>query len=570
MKKRENSKLKIIIVIFIILITLSISVAYSIFNSNLYISGEVTIRSDIQTRITGITLIETTSSAYESFKPIYNVNTINVNTCHPYLDSTITYTVSLKNNKTNDIIITNIEPVSYDNENITYEIEGIDIDDIIPLGNTIEFTIILKYKDSISSIPDSRCLGLVLDFSWEDYHNNPLTANIDTYIGETSSSTLGAPFNVKVTNRNSKEVTFNFNSGNSYFNVYNTDGTITENVIAGKETKNYLIYVKETSDSVFSSTTQNINLTINVTNIQDSEPLTIGTLTINVPELPKYDMISGGYTDETDSNLDYSNVDSSSAGVYRTEGPNGGYVYFYRGAVDNNYVTFAGYTWRILQIDENGNLRVIMDGIISSTTLKYRDTYSASDETTAINLVHYNNSNAKTTLDSWYNTNIANNSDYSSKVVPSNFCIDTSYASHTSTGTQSSVYYFKSYQAVGQDVALYNPSLTCDSQYIITENIGLISAEEMVMAGSAYRKSNNSYFLYNSSITTNFWTLSPAYWDNSIVHSVNVFIGKTDGSITDWVNGNMLTNSYALRPVITLDGSYNATGTGTISDPYVY
>ncbi len=239
MKKRENSKLKIIIVIFIILITLSISVAYSIFNSNLYISGEVTIRSDIQTRITGITLIETTSSAYESFKPIYNVNTINVNTCHPYLDSTITYTVSLKNNKTNDIIITNIEPVSYDNENITYEIEGIDIDDIIPLGNTIEFTIILKYKDSISSIPDSRCLGLVLDFSWEDYHNNPLTANIDTYIGETSSSTLGAPFNVKVTNRNSKEVTFNFNSGNSYFNVYNTDGTIAENVIAGKETKNY-------------------------------------------------------------------------------------------------------------------------------------------------------------------------------------------------------------------------------------------------------------------------------------------------------------------------------------------
>lgn len=281
-------------------------------------------------------------------------------------------------------------------------------------------------------------------------------------------------------------------------------------------------------------------------------------------------MISGGYTDESESNLDYSAIDSSSAGVYKTPGQNGGDVYFYRGAVTDNYVSFAGNTWRILQIDENGNLRVILDGIIPSTTVQYRTTYSASNESTALDLVQYTNSNAKTTLDSWYNTNIASNSDYSSKVIPSNFCVDTSYTNHTSTGTQSSVNYFKSYQAIGQDVASYNPTLTCDSQYIITENIGLISAEEMVMAGGAYRKSNSSYFLYNSSITTNYWTLSPAYWDNSIVHSVNVFIGLTDGGITDWVNGNMLTNSYALRPVITLNGTYKATGTGTKTDPYVY
>lgn len=43
-----------------------------------------------------------------------------------------------------------------------------------------------------------------------------------------------------------------------------------------------------------------------------------------------------------------------------------------RGNYDDNYVSFGGFTWRILQIDENGNLRIVLDGVISGTTSKYR------------------------------------------------------------------------------------------------------------------------------------------------------------------------------------------------------
>ena len=66
---------------------------------------------------------------------------------------------------------------------------------------------------------------------------------------------------------------------------------------------------------------------------------------------------------------------------------------------------------------------------------------------------------------------------------------------------------------LSQDSNNYSPILVCPSKYIIEENIGLISAEEVVLAGGAYKKSNTAYFLYNSSIPDYYWTLSPAYYD---------------------------------------------------------
>jgi hypothetical protein len=575
MKKKLNNnsnipKMQIAVVIAIIITVLSISIAYSSFYSNLYITGEVTLRADTSVRITGISLTSATNGAYESYKPLYNVDNFTINACLPNLDSEITYTVTFQNNSGSDIVINKLSSSVYDNQNISYTVSGIAINDIITANSSVDFTVTLKYN-ATSTLTDSICLSLVLDLGWEEYNNNPLTASINTLEGDTTSNDYGAPFVLTITNHSSSAVNYSLNSSSQFFNVYDESGKITTFTISGNTTENIKVYVKETSDSVFENTTQTTDLILNITSIDDSDPLTIGTLTLTLPELPKYTMISNGYTEESESDIDYSKTDSSGEGaVYKTVGTSGNEVYFYRGNVTNNYVTFAGYTWRILQIDEDGNLRVIMDGIIPSTTVKYRDTWSATSESVALDLVHYNNSNAKTTLDSWYETNIASNTAYSSRVVTSKFCVNTSYSNHTSSGTSSGVNYFQSYLAIGVDVAAYNPSLTCPDEYVITANIGLISAEEFVMAGGAYKVSNSNFFLYNSSITTNYWTLSPAYYDASSVNSVNVFAVTTDGSISDWTNTSLLTNSYALRPVLTLDGSYNAEGSGTSSDPYVY
>ena len=36
-----------------------------------------------------------------------------------------------------------------------------------------------------------------------------------------------------------------------------------------------------------------------------------------------------------------------------------GVIYYYRGSVDNNWVSFAGYYWRIVRVNEDGSVKII-------------------------------------------------------------------------------------------------------------------------------------------------------------------------------------------------------------------
>ena len=236
-----------------------------------------------------------------------------------------------------------------------------------------------------------------------------------------------------------------------------------------------------------------------------------------------------------------------------------------RGNYDDNYVSFGGFTWRILQIDENGNLRIVLDGVISGTTSKYRDSASADTIDLAKEMLAYGNSNIKPILDNWYQNNLVSNSD---KIVKSNFCVNFDYYTRKSSGTYANVNYFQSYENLGQDSNNYSPILVCPSKYITQENIGLISAEGVVLAGGAYKENSTSYFLYNSGIDNYYWTLSPAYYDPTYKNG-NVFIVDKNGVPTDWTR-NLLTNSYYIRPVITINGNFEMTGDETINNPYQY
>lgn len=267
-------------------------------------------------------------------------------------------------------------------------------------------------------------------------------------------------------------------------------------------------------------------------------------------------------TDSEKSNM-FSNA-ASGQDIYKVKGIGGDDVTIFRGTYTDNYVSFGGLLWRILQIDSDGNLRLILDDVIS-TTSSYKSSSSATSEDDAKTVLSYSNSNIKTIVDNWYTNNL---SSYSSNIVTSKFCADFTSYTRTSSGTQASVYYFQSYENLGQDSANYNPNLNCPSEYIFEDNIGLISAEEVVLAGGAFGKENTSFFLYNSSITNYYWTLSPAYYDPN-QQNANVFIVSSKGVITDWTSG-LLTNSYNIRPVITINGNISMTGDGTKSNPYTY
>ena len=117
----------------------------------------------------------------------------------------------------------------------------------------------------------------------------------------------------------------------------------------------------------------------------------------------------------------------------------GGYSYYWRGAVTNNYVKFANKCWRIIRINGDGSMRLIYDG----TTCHANGTNTAESivKASAAYNSSYNNSsyvgwtytagsqrttsgtasNAKTQLESWYNSNLASQA---SKIADGKYCND--------------------------------------------------------------------------------------------------------------------------------------------------
>ncbi len=57
----------------------------------------------------------------------------------------------------------------------------------------------------------------------------------------------------------------------------------------------------------------------------------------------------------------------SEIGLYKTK-DDVGETYYYRGNVKNNYVSFAGYIWRIVRVNGNGSVRLIYSGTSTSDT----------------------------------------------------------------------------------------------------------------------------------------------------------------------------------------------------------
>lgn len=238
------------------------------------------------------------------------------------------------------------------------------------------------------------------------------------------------------------------------------------------------------------------------------------------------------------------------SGLYKSTDTNTGDVtYYFRGAVENNYVSFAGFTWRIVRINEDGTIRIVMqDGINNNTEYAFNSNY---DNYT---YMYYSNSDAKKTLDNWYNNNISNNA-LASKVATGNYYCeqakvktlpDSSSGNATMTTNES-----------------YIPNFRCEmdgnSKGIINASVGLLTYDEVIYAGNYYLQTNTNYYLYNSKY---FWTMSPAGFSG--IYSIVWDVTSVGALTTSFVYGNA-----ALRPVLNLKADTLVTGTGTSTNPYV-
>jgi len=420
----------------------------------------------------------------------------------------------------------------------------------------------------------------------------------------------------------------------------------------------------EVSENVITVTndSQTVNINIDATNadnttinntIKEYNPFNEGTLTYNlyknkaiVKEYDSEGTFVKNVTNKTVTSMPSvitgvsDGKDITDTGIFTTI-DDYGTSYVYRGTVTNNYVSFAGFTWRVVRINGDGSVRLILDGSLdlvkkegeSDYVYKNSALYALDNDgkmdfnndyndnahvgymygefdgnSTSYDDAHENikSSKVKTYLEEFYNQYIKTyQNDYIADTV---FCGDkTRGEGYTTkgfgTGSSNGTIYgandriYKSAESTPivkcadrseiVDIGLTDEQLaysrytskidmtTYTNKGVLLNNdltypIGLISADELVMAG-AFRYTNNQYYyLYDAygyetqTLFYMWWTMTPINFTES--YASEFFSYVTAVSLS---NSNIHNAPYGIRPVINLKANllWNS-GDGTKDSPY--
>ena len=289
---------------------------------------------------------------------------------------------------------------------------------------------------------------------------------------------------------------------------------------------------------------------------------------------------------------DFSKVATTNEGLFKADddytATTGMKSYYFRGAVDNNWVKFGKDStgkdiyWRIIRINGDGSIRMIYSGTTAPTestkvvmtgpgtqigTSKFN---SSPDKAEYVGYMYTSgqqygtstDSTIKTTIDNWYaGTTLKDNPLVSKDQI---FCNDRSPSSTQTAAWTSTGWY--SYGAYGRLVSNKTPTLKCPTASdkftvnvskgngSLTYPVGLITADEIAMAGGVNGSSNSSYYLYTNQ---NYWS-GPSYFNGSTTSAFEFYVGFSGG-----INSYIVYSNYGARPVISLSSEAKLTGDGT-------
>ena len=286
-----------------------------------------------------------------------------------------------------------------------------------------------------------------------------------------------------------------------------------------------------------------------------------------------------------------------------------GTSYYYRGNVTDNYVSFANKKWRIVRINGDGSIRLILDNIVGTTI--FNSSYSdnayigymyGTPGSTNYDKTHenINDSTIKQAVDKWYEDNLKTN--YADYLADTLFCNDKTLASNDIGGVitqlgygKNETYYASTERMVFStgttSITTAKPTFKCAensnntySRFTVNVStlsngnktngdlkypIGLLTIDEVEYAGSYVGQTNTSYYLYNSTlINSNWWLSSPFKYDGSDAREW-LIIGSLGSIVNDSVDGRVVSNTGALRPSINLRAYVLVNGgDGTKENPY--
>lgn len=108
-------------------------------------------------------------------------------------------------------------------------------------------------------------------------------------------------------------------------------------------------------------------------------------------------------------------LDEYGNGLYEMEGE-----YVFRGDDVKNYVSFNNQIWRIVKIDSEGDIKLVLAEPLEDT-YPWDDAYNASEDDTVGITTDYLHTSIRKTLVNYYNKNFSN--DNKAKIVPKNLCL---------------------------------------------------------------------------------------------------------------------------------------------------
>ena len=466
-------------------------------------------------------------------------------------NTNVTFTVSgadITFDAGSDVTSSRLRPVS--TKEIGVE-KGYAIEKIITASSPV--TVYLNLYLTIENLPDELKNE---SFKWEVYNNNNLVS-----IGNFKYNSLGD----KITIASNQKITSTVSTYKLYIWI---DGNMSNPSTMQNQTFKFLLSADAT----------------------DEEPLpsfiTLTKLGLKVSEgSPDFNKTAqASCSDETTC--------ETTNGIYEAE-DDLGISYYFRGAVENNYVKFAGFYWRIIRINGDGTIRMIYDG-----TSAHANGESSTDRqvsTTPVNANYYNDnayvgymygtpgsstyedthanindSTIKTANDNWYKTNIIDNG-YSQYIADAIYCNDRSLSEGTGIGTT-----VTSYMAFNRLYTNKTPTLKCaqnEDKFTtssslgngdLTYPVGLITADEVGLAGGSDSVSDNKKFYFWTG--QGYWTMSPYHYEYSFeLESSRNYIVNLSGRLSPYTTSS---NLIYLKPVISLKSDIIFIGNGTISSPF--
>ncbi len=298
-----------------------------------------------------------------------------------------------------------------------------------------------------------------------------------------------------------------------------------------------------------------------------SKPTKVGTnITANVAELtaiPSLDESSSGLFTACANIENYRNNTCAEDG----------YTYFFRGHVNNNWISFAGMYWRIVRVNPDSTIKLIYAGQNAPTeSTQYNGTalldgstkFSSSADSGYGQVASSSSSSlAKQNSESFYTAHFYQTTyaDYLSDQIFDTPYIGTTLANIPSTGEKYNV----TTQVVKNKYGIYGPN----GNGRLTYKIGLLSVTEAQMVGlnttkNSTRENNYSNYLYNRTGT---WLMPYELSSTVYLHAVDdegILQYQEDGD-----SSLIYSDTYKTRPVINLVSNVTYSGTGAYNDPYI-